>query len=407
MLKVGLTPLEALAKFYDGEELGVWEGDFIRNKKRRGLELPAMLKEFLGKYAYLDVNGGDDQLWMPDKIDFDTAKVDGETKDILIIGALRGNLVAFLKEDCGQENPWLLLDDLPEESGEELTLVFHKSKEIDLREMLTILLLESPAAYNSSLACNNHEEILKAIQEYGGKAAAELSKLMEGGARPSRTLCWDDEKKEFVALLLFPEREVLLKFVPSFSPRELEGILNRELYENTRGCNYEHALKIVLMLIAFLEKHGGGLLLGEKYAVAGRGNWALKKWNEADEWYKKAERVFMTEMRETLERCQNFYEGLGNFCLAKEDLFRSQAANREADRICEFLGSGGPRARGNRLLRQAAVMLEIERIEKAIEYYDEALKTFQEDPKDCKYEIARCQQLRGEAKKKLKLAQAK
>jgi len=407
MLKVGLTPLEALAKFYDGEELGVWEGDFIRNEKRRGLELPPILKEFLSKYGYLDVNSGDDQLWVPDKIDFDTAKVDGETKEILIIGALRGNLVAILKEDCGQENPWLLLDDLPEENGEELTLVFHKSKEIDLREMLTILLLESPAAYNSSLACNNHEEILKAIQEYGGKAAAELSKLMEGGARPSRTLCWDDKKKEFVALLLFPEREVLLKFVPSFSPRELEGILNRELYENTRGCDYEHALKIVLMLIAFLEKHGGGLILGEKYAVAGRCNWALKRWNEADEWYKKAERVFMTEMRETLERCQNFYEGLGNFCLANEDLFRSQAANREADRICEFLGSGGPQTRGNRLLRQAAVMLEIERIEKAIEYYDEALKTFQEDPKDCKYEIARCQQLRGEAKKKLKLAQTK
>ena len=365
-----------------------------------------MLKEFLSKYAYLDVNGGDDQLWVPDKIDFDTAKVDGETKDILIIGALRGNLVAILKEDCGQENPWLLLDDLPEENGEELMLVFHKSKEIDLREMLTILLLESPAAYNSSLACNNHEEILKAIQEYGGKAAAELPKLMEDVARPSRTLCWDKEKKEFVALLLFPEREVLLKFIPSFSPRELEGILNRELYENTRGCDYEHALKIVLMLIAFLEKHGGGLLLGEKYAVAGRCNWALKKWNEADEWYKKAERVFMAEMRETLERCQNFYEGLGNFCLAKEDLFRSQAANREADRICEFLGSGGSRTRGNRLLRQAAVMLEVERIEKAIEYYDEALKTFQEDPKGCKYEIARCRQLRGEAKKKLKLAQA-
>lgn len=195
MLKVGLTPLEALAKFYDGEELGVWEGDFIRNEKRRGLELPPILKEFLSKYGYLDVNSGDDQLWVPDKIDFDTAKVDGETKEILIIGALRGNLVAILKEDCGQENPWLLLDDLPEENGEELTLVFHKSKEIDLREMLTILLLESPAAYNSSLACNNHEEILKAIQEYGGKAAAELSKLMEGGARPSRTLCWDDKKK--------------------------------------------------------------------------------------------------------------------------------------------------------------------------------------------------------------------
>ncbi len=50
-------------------------------------------------------------------------------------------------------------------------------------------------------------------------------------------------------------------------------------------------------------------------------------------------------------------------------------------------------------------MLEIGRVKKAIEYYDQALKIFQEDPKDCKYEIVRCQQLRGEAKKQLKLAQ--
>ncbi len=53
------------------------------------------------------------------------------------------------------------------------------------------------------------------------------------------------KKKELVALLLFPEREVLLKITPSYSPRELEGLLTRELYENVKGCNYEHALKIV------------------------------------------------------------------------------------------------------------------------------------------------------------------
>ena len=43
-------------------------------------------------------------------------------------------------------------------------------------------------------------------------------------------------------------------------------------------------------------------------------------------------------------------------------------------------------------------MLEIGRVKKAIEYYDQALKIFQEDPKDCKYEIVRCQQLRGEVR---------
>lgn len=402
MIKVGLTPLEALAEYYGGEELGVYEGDFIRNEKRRGLKLPKLLKEFLQKYGYLDVNGGSDQLWLPDKIDFDKAKVDGKLKDILLVGSFRNNLVAILAEDCEKSNPTLLLDDLPEENGEELTLVFHKS-EFDLNELIKILFLGSPAIYNNSLAQNEHEAILKTVESY---RSDELLKVLQGGKCPRRSICWDEEKKEFLALLIFPDREVLLKFEPSFSPRELEGILNRELYENTRGCDYGHALKIVRMLIGFLEKHGGGLMLGEKYMVAGRCSWALKRWNEADDWYRKAERVFVAEMKTTLERCQSFYEGLGNFCLAKEDLMRSEMAKREEDRICEFLGSGGARNRGNRLLRQAAVMLEIEKIEKAIEYYDQALEVFQEEPKDCKYEIARCQQLRGEAKKKLKSTRA-
>lgn len=395
MLKVRMSPLEALAKYYDGEELGVWEGDFIRNEKRRGLKLPTMLKEFLHKYGYFDVNSGANQLWLPDKIDFDQAKVDGKLCDILIIGSFRNNLVGLLVDDCEAENPTLLLDDLPEENGEEMTLVFHKS-ELNLRDLLAILLLESPAVYNNSLICNDRDEVIK---EY---KSAELSEAFTNSERPSRTFCWDEEKKEFLALLLLPKRDIVVRFSPSFSPRELEGILNRELYENTRGCDYEHALKIVLMLIKFLETHGGGIALGEKYMVAGRCLWALKKWQKADEWYKKAERVFAAEMKETLERCQNFYENLSNFCLAKEDVFRGEAASREADRICEFLGSGGPRSKGNRLLRKAAVMLEIEKTEKAIEYYNQALEVFQEDPKDCKYEIARCQQLRGEAKKKLK-----
>lgn len=48
------------------------------------------------------------------------------------------------------------------------------------------------------------------------------------------------------------------------------------------------------------------------------------------------------------------------------------------------------------------IMAEATRYEKAIELYDQALAEYQKDPKNCKYDIARCQQLRGEAKKLLK-----
>ncbi len=37
--------------------------------------------------------------------------------------------------------------------------------------------------------------------------------------------------------------------------------------------------------------------------------------------------------------------------------------------------------------------------EKAIEAYNKALEEFKKNPKECKYEIARTQQLRGEAKR--------
>lgn len=398
MLEVGLTALETLAKYYDGEELGVWEGDFIRNEKRRGVKLPGILREFLEKYGYTDVNLGKNQLWLPDKIDPDKAKVDGELKDILIIGSFHDNLVAILAEDYDKENPTIYFDDLPEENGEEIALVFHKS-DLDFKEFLKILVLESPAIYNNSLVCDNPEDVKESLKEYESE---ELSKVLRETTRPGRFICWDTKKEEFLAVLMAPEQEILVRFAPGFSARELESILNKEFYENGESCDYEHALKIALKLIDFLEKRNSGIFLAEKYMQAGRCYWALKRWREAEEFYQKAEQIFAREMRTTTQKCQSFYENLGNFYLAKEDIFKSQAAYREVDRICDFLGVGGTRQKGNRLLQQAAVMIESNKLEKAIELYNQALEIFQEEPKECKYEIARCQQLRGEAKKKLK-----
>lgn len=396
MLEVDMSALEMLAKYYDDEELGVWEGDFIRNEKRRGIKLPQLLQNFLGKYGHFDINMGNNQLWLPDKIDPDRAKVDGELQEILLVGSFHNNLVAVLAEDFDKEDPVVYFDDLPEENGEGVTLVFHKS-ELSLSEFLKIFVLESPVIYNNSLICDEQNEVRESIKEY---RSSKLEDLIKRAPRPGRLMCWDEDKKEFLAVILAPEREVLVKFAPGFSPRELESLFNREFFENSQNCNYEHALKIIVKLINFLEKQTSGSFLAEKYAQAGRCCWALKKWRQAEEYYDKAKQMFNYEIQSILEKGQKFYDGLGSFCLAKEDIFKSQAAYREADRICDFLGTGSVRQRGNRFLQQAAVMLESEKPEKAIEYYDQALELFQKEPKECKYEIARCQQLRGEAKKK-------
>lgn len=39
-LQVDIDPLKAMELFYRGEELGVWEGEFIKNEKKRGLVYP-------------------------------------------------------------------------------------------------------------------------------------------------------------------------------------------------------------------------------------------------------------------------------------------------------------------------------------------------------------------------------
>lgn len=170
--KIDIDPLEALEIFYKGEKLGAWEGDFIKNEKKRGLKLPKLLKDFLANYGLLSVNSGMNQLWLPDKIDPDTAKVDGEMCNVLIIGKFRNNLVAIRTDKCSQDNPTLLLDDLPEENNDEITLVFHEA-DLDLREYLLIMLIESPSVYNNAQVYDG-EDAQKVLDELGDKSKLRL-----------------------------------------------------------------------------------------------------------------------------------------------------------------------------------------------------------------------------------------
>lgn len=399
-IKINLDPLDALRIFYEDETLGVWNGDFIKNEKQRRLRLPSILHDFLAKYGYLNVNHGNSQLWIPDKIDQTQAKVDGKLQDILIIGKLRGDrLAAILTSEVDQANPTLLLDELPEENGDDITLVFNKSA-LDLREFLILMFLESPTVYDTTEVYNQPNDVDELIQNYHNQ---QLSDLIKNSTPSKHYICYDDEAKEFLGLITLQDQTIVLKFKSCFAVRELENIFTKEFYENASNCNYQHALDILLRIINHLENvEGVAPELGEKYKLAGRCCWMLRQWNEAENWYKKAERVYKDMMAETLEEVSGFYETLGVFYFDKEDINKSQAAYQEVDRIGEFMGGNNPYRKGQRILRQAMFMAEAKRYQKAIDLYDQALAMFQQDPKDCKYDIARCQQLRSEARKALK-----
>ena len=399
--KIDIDPLEALEIFYKGEKLGAWEGDFIKNEKKRGLKLPKLLKDFLANYGLLSVNSGMNQLWLPDKIDPDTAKVDGEMCNVLIIGKFRNNLVAIRADKCSQDNPTLLLDDLPEENNDEITLVFHEA-DLYLREYLLIMLIESPSVYNNAQVYDG-EDAQKVLDELSDKSKLRLKKLIHDSKRPGRYVCWDESERYFVAVISMDEHTVLLKFEPSLTIQELENIFTREFYENADNCDYEHALNILRLLIDYwIRIDKASAILADKYKLAGRCCWALKCWGEAEYYYNQAEQFYRDVLIEAVEKSAAFYEGLSNFYLDREDIYKSEAACREVDRLCEFSGNNGPRRKGERIMRQGMIMAEATRYEKAIELYDQALAEYQKDPKNCKYDIARCQQLRGEAKKLLK-----
>jgi len=399
--KIDIEPLEALEIFYKGEKLGAWEGDFIKNEKKRGLKLPMLLRKFLANYGLLNVNRGVSQLWLPDKIDFDTAKVDGELRDILIIGKFRNNLVAILKDECEEDNPVLLLDDLPEEDGEEVILVFHKS-EFDLKEFLKIMLTESPSIYDNAQVYDG-DEAQKVLNELDERVYEKIEQRVHKHAKPSRVICWNEDEKYFIVIMPTNDNTIILKFAPCLAIAELENIFTREFYENADNCNYEHALDILRSLIDYwIRIDHAGAILADKYKLAGRCCWALKRWKDAEYYYNQAEQFYKDILTEALEKNAAFYEGLGNFYLDREDIYKSQKAYQEVDRLCEFSGNNNPRSKGERIMRQGIVMAEATRYDKAIELYDQALKEYEKDPKNCKYDIARCQQLRGDAKKKLR-----
>ena len=81
-----LEPLAAISLFYDGEKNGVWEGDFIKNEKKRGLCLPPLLREYLENYAYLEINRGQIVFFHPDQIREFNIPIDNGDVHIMTIG---------------------------------------------------------------------------------------------------------------------------------------------------------------------------------------------------------------------------------------------------------------------------------------------------------------------------------
>lgn len=404
-LQVDIDPLKAMELFYQGEKLGVWEGEFVKNEKKRGLVYPHQLKEFLQKYGYFGVNIGDGssylkgRFWLPDDVRIAGIDADGEYRDLIIAGSLRELYVGFFADDCGKDDiPIAFGKEIQEQDGSQI--ISFGSSSLYLRDILICLFTGN--LLNAAKGAYYEADAARPIlQKYG--SSHQLNELMTSALRPYRFICYDDEEEKFICVDLYKDKEAVAVFSPHLTDDELESLFKKEFYENSMNCDFAHALRLLEKIIDRLEQDNKSMTLeaGEKYRLAARCCWVLKQWDKAEEWLKKAEPIFNLKSTPA-EKAMYYYQGLGNFYSDKGDKEKSLAAYQREEQLAKENGISPFRSKGDRLMRQGIELTKQDRLEEAIELFEQALEQYKQDPKGCKYDIARCGQLKGDAKHTLK-----
>ncbi len=404
MLHVDIEPLEALQIYYGGERLGVWRGDIISAEKKRKLFLPPMLQEFLLGYGRLAVNTDANSCC------FQNPGLMNITDDDLVIFGRWDfyMLLAFRRIDFAEVNPQLYYaehqyyddDEFMDDDDERPVWSDFAPAQMHLRDFLIQLLIRN---------------LRKVVYLVGSRESEtdvppELWQLLAADNLPPCFICWDDESDELWAVSRLPDQP----------PQRVYNLTRRMLHWELKECfkqaffqkqDFTHALKLARPLLENLEHvQRDTLELADMYKLAGRCCWELHQWDEGERFYQKAEVILQKKLEEMLDITKNFYQSLGNFYAAQKNEPKSQQAYGKVNEICEFVGRDGVRSRGMRLVQQAIGLVgkdnslcdDLPALREALELYNQALSVYQQEPKECKYDIARAQQLRGDLRKKIK-----
>lgn len=403
MLHIDIDPLEALRIYYKGEKLGVWLGDIRKAEKQRKLFLPPLLRDFLLGYGYFSCNVHNEACCFGN-----LGMLEITDDDLVIFGRWSYDvLLAFRRIDFAEENPQLycaerLYYDDETADDERPNWSDFTPMEIRMRDFLIMLVTT-----NLRMKIWNAQEDEELANS--GAPAEVLGLLQNDKPEFGRVICWDDAEQELWAVHRRADgRRWLYHFRPRLENWELQELFNQHFYQET---DFARALPLAQELINRLRQTDKQALeLADLYKLAGRCCWATDRWDEAEEYYQLAEPIFEKRLDELLDKVKYFYQAKGNFYAARQDEAKSRLAYSRVDKICEFVGQGGARAQGMRLVNQAIELVgkdkelieDLPALQKALELYNQALTIYQQDPKDCKYDIARAQQLRADVRQKLR-----
>lgn len=409
-----IEPLKAIELFYDGEHNGVWNGDFIKAKKQSGFEIPAPLREFLENYAYLEINKGQIAFFHPDGIRMVHLTADDGEVHILAVGRADG--VGAEKLLVGIEVGTRELDIAFGEIDDENQMInWGPSDGITLDGLMRVMFV-STLFKSSDKFLFQGAEIDAVLKKHG----AERSLITpSGGSTQHTSICFDEENGAFIVaeydergeniafLHVVPrktfEQRKAERFV-SVSLDDLKSLFETEFYGNALHCDFAHALEIELEIIKRLKQAGANELeLSDQYKLVGRCLWSLNRLDEADEWYDKAGGIIKESG--DLDRLAKFYGTMASFYAGtgrreKSDEMSEAELALRLERTPDNAYDIGMIYRGKaQALNDAGGDPD-----RVIELCNLALEQFQKDPHDsgCKYEIARAQQLRGEARRRKK-----
>lgn len=420
-IQYNIDPISSLELFYDGEHHGVYRGDFIKNEKKRGLVLPPMLREFLEKFGYLSVNAGGAnayRLFHPDDMAM-IALPDGNGGEvhIIVIGSLTVN-------KQGTEDEELFFVGVLPETPDFETAMGQESENggtdwwptgRTLPGLLNLMFLSILGKSCNSYVFDEPSDIRAVLKHHD----FDVSRAQYTGEWAS--VHFDEENREFI-VTEFDEEQGFIKCVRvtalgsggeaeavnlnALSLGELEEIFAAEFYGNALNCDFGRCLEIQTEIIARLEAAG----TDEKemlnhYRLSGRCLGELNRLEEAEEQYSKmleiAERHAAEDPKELADACTtlgNFYFDVGRIeesdkLFDKELELRRESTPDDCYHIGMIYADRAKRMEGNDGC-----------LDRLIELCELALAEFAKDPRDsgCKYETARMQQIRGNARRRKK-----
>lgn len=418
-IRYNLHPLEAIGLYYGGERHGVWNGDFIKNEKKRGLVVPSPLREFLENYGYLSINREDNgyRLFNPDGMGLVDLEAGDEEIHLLVIGALN-TLDSETEEEISY---WVAvrrdLEELPAALGEETEDGVMWSPIDTTLEGIFGVMFCSHLYKNSDVYVYGEDE-MEAVMKARGIDPNRIMPSRGHSQHPS--ICYDEESGAFFVLSQYedslmlhiatrksPEEAAAEKY-SSVSDEELEELFAAEFYMNAPHCDFNHALELLAEIISRMTEAGADeLAFAKKYMLAGRCLWALNRLDEAEEWYKKGLPAIEDSIEDNPENASNYFEAMANFYFVTDQPEKSREMEERAMKILlEYLPDDCYHIGSVYCNRAKALVERKGSPEKIIELCDRALEQFRKDPHDsvCKYEIARAQQMRGEARRRKKEA---